>query len=722
MTDRSGNDIQLTDNIDYFTLFVDPKFVPDKQRIIDLLTPILYDHFCVTYGVETVSQQECIQHLESFTRQDLLPTQPGQFVSSGEYLFYVASGDYTAQIQEVVDNFTSERAIALIKQRLDQLIQVGIKELNYLGFTEDEDALTALSALPYIVIEGEHFVYIRPAAIQNKDQEAARLAQLLTPYEFDVTLDKLKALVRPQENRYVKITDTLNAKLADRILRAKREALDTYQSLSAVEQAKLKMPLLHGVGLENYQERYYPHGNFAPHILGYVDKDWKGKYGIEEYYDELLAGKDGKIIGLATPWIGEVGANSFVIEKSVDGTDIYLTIDPIIQKEIEVIARYYQYSFIADSVAVTVLDPRTGKVKALVNAPDFDPNRIGDEYKLVPLGADEQRLAENLTFIDIPLYYLSGDKMVQAIVKERNLPSVKKYYFENYLWPQVFLDKNITLAYEPWSIMKAITMAIALDSDAIGMYDYYNDPGEVKVGEYTISNVSSKCMGDHTFLHALEFSCNVGMIRVAQKLSKYVFYNYLGRIWFGKKTGIELAGEEAGMLPDFNSVSVAQFFNNVYGQGILATPLQMTMAYASLINGGSVYKPTIVDKIVHHDGSVEKIMPELTAEVFAAQTSELMKTALESVLSNGVSHALYKPGYTLGGKTGTAQIAFRGKYQNGAGWTNGSVMGLITAQHPQYIIAIQVRRPRSSLRWEDTAGKNFSRIADFLISYDRIEK
>jgi len=122
-----------------------------------------------------------------------------------------------------------------------------------------------------------------------------------------------------------------------------------------------------------------------------------------------------------------------VIEKSVDGTDIYLTIDPIIQKEIEVIARYYQYSFIADSVAVTVLDPRTGKVKALVNAPDFDPNRIGDEYKLVPLGADEQRLAENLTFIDIPLYYLSGDKMVQAIVKERNLPSVKKYYFENYL-------------------------------------------------------------------------------------------------------------------------------------------------------------------------------------------------------------------------------------------------------------------------------------------------
>ncbi|MDP2669773.1 MAG: hypothetical protein Q8O99_01865 [bacterium] len=122
-----------------------------------------------------------------------------------------------------------------------------------------------------------------------------------------------------------------------------------------------------------------------------------------------------------------------MIEKSVDGTDIYLTIDPIIQKEIEVIARYYQYSFIADSVAVTVLDPRTGKVKALVNAPDFDPNRIGDEYKLVPLGADEQRLAENLTFIDIPLYYLSGDKMVQAIVKERNLPSVKKYYFENYL-------------------------------------------------------------------------------------------------------------------------------------------------------------------------------------------------------------------------------------------------------------------------------------------------
>jgi len=130
------------------------------------------------------------------------------------------------------------------------------------------------------------------------------------------------------------------------------------------------------------------------------------------------------------------------------------------------------------------------------------------------------------------------------------------------LGPQAFVDKNIAFPYEPGSIYKAITLAVGIDSDALSMYDFYNDPGIVQVGPYTIANVLKECSGDHTYLHALAFSCNVGMVRIAQKVTKYIFYSYVKKLKFGERTGIELAGEDGGSIPDFNTVSDARYFNN----------------------------------------------------------------------------------------------------------------------------------------------------------------
>lgn len=719
--DRSKNEIQLTDNIDYFTLFIDPKYVLNKSALLQVLTPILYEHFCQISGVETVTQQQCIENLEKFTRQDLIPDEFGQFISSGEYLYYVASGDYTTQIATIISEFTTERALGLIQQRLDQLIQPGIKELNYVGYTDDADLLSGAAALPYMIVEWQ-FMYVRPTAVIEKDREALRLFQLLKAYNFSIDIDVLRTLVRPQENRYVKITDGINAKLADTILKEKRQATDNFAALDKVTKAEVKIPLLYGVWLETYQKRYYPHERFAAHLIWYVDSFWQGTYGVEEYYQDLLAGKDGKVIGLATPWIWEVGANNFEIQKAEDGQDIYLSIDPIIQKEIELIAQFHLDTLRADSVAVTVIDPRTWKVKAMVNAPDFNPNDVWQAYKLRPVWFDQQQIVQNPTYMDVPLLYLSGEKLIQATFNDRTLPWVKKYYFENYLWPQTFVNKNISLPYEPWSIMKWVTMGVALDTDTIWLYDYYFDPGEVQVGEFTISNVASACKGEHTYLHALEFSCNVWMIRIAQKLSKYLFYNYVERLGFGKETWIELAGEESWMMPDFNNVPLSQFFNNTYGQGMLATPLQMAVAYAALINGWVVYKPSIIQAIRDSNGELVEVPPRVVAKVFKDKTSFSMRTAFESVLSNGGSKKLYKPWYTLWAKTWTAQIAFRGKYQDGAWWTNWSVMGIISTQNPTYIVSIQVKRPRISPWAEETAGRIFTRVSDFLLNYERLEK
>ncbi|USN54393.1 MAG: hypothetical protein H6765_07645 [Candidatus Peribacteria bacterium] len=156
--------------------------------------------------------------------------------------------------------------------------------------------------------------------------------------------------------------------------------------------------------------------------------------------------------------------------------------------------------------------------------------------------------------------------------------------------------------------------------------------------------MSSECLGDNTFVHALAFSCNVGMVRIAQKITKYVFYAYLAKLGFGQPTGIELAGEQAGTLPDFNTVSVARYFNNTYGQGLLATPLQMAIAYGALVNGGYLIEPTVVEAVYDNDKSTFwELAMKAKKKIFKTETSQQMKEALVSVIDDGNLKNVQRP-------------------------------------------------------------------------------
>jgi len=395
----------------------------------------------------------------------------------------------------------------------------------------------------------------------------------------------------------------------------------------------------------------------------------------------------------------------------------------VIQKELESRIKYYKRALVADSIAVTILDPETWWIKAMANAPDFNPNQPEEIYQLRPLTYDERYLIEDPTYTDIPIYLLSGEDLHQAFIDEREKTEVKKYVFKNYRWPQTFINKNIAYAYEPGSVFKTLTLAIGIDSDAFSMYDFYNDPWFVKIWPYTIANISKKCEWDNTYLHALEFSCNVWLVRMAQSMTKYIFYSYLKKLWFGSLTDIELAWEERGTLPDFNTVSLARFFNNVFGEGILATPLQVATAYAAAVNGGFYIQPTLV-KAMYDPNQKEylHLSRKKKGRVFKQSTSQDIKDALVSVIDNGQLGKVKKPWFSLWWKTGTSEITFKWKYKWWHGWTNGSFVGIVTAKDTKYVIAVQVRRPRSSPWWLDTAWKVFSSIADFLLAYDKIEE
>jgi len=215
------------------------------------------------------------------------------------------------------------------------------------------------------------------------------------------------------------------------------------------------------------------------------------------------------------------------------------------------------------------------------------------------------------------------------------------------------------------------------------------------------------------------------MVRIAQKIGKEWFYNYLDKLWFGKPTWIELAWEDEWYIDSVSSVSFARYLNNAFGQWLLATPLQIAAWYWALVNWGYYVKPTVVAWI--RDKSDWEYYPnkkEVMSQIFRPDTVEEIKNWLYQVMEWNPGYVKYSrvEWYTLGWKSWTSQISYKWRYKNGLWWTNGSFVWLVTKENPNYIVVIQVRRPRSSLRWWQTAGKIFRELGEFLISYSLIEK
>ncbi|HRX64037.1 MAG TPA: penicillin-binding protein 2 [Candidatus Absconditabacterales bacterium] len=722
--DKSKNELQLTDNISMYNVFVDPKFIGEKEKFIGIIVPVVYKHLCEIHSMDQLDKVDCIENLEIFAMKDLLPKAPDFFymgsgiVSDGYYTFDWTG--YYEQRENIITNFTTGVAENLIKNGLDKRIEVGIKDKNYIGFFSNKSFLEELEELDlsYITIKYDNYVYIDPDDVGNISRDSEPLKKLLKKYGYLQHYTDFDRNFVEQENRYVKILSNANPIVAQMVKDLK---LEYYQ-----ERTLANIPILHGLGLESYTKRYYPYGNFLSNVLGYVDKNGESFYGIEQYFDDVLRGKDGKIIGRASAWIGNVGANEFEIEDVVNGDHVYLTIDIGIQKEIENIAKKWQESLRADSVSVLVYDPNNGYVKASINYPSFDPNSYDDVYTLQPLDVDHSYVIDNETYIDIPVYIKTGGETRLATTYERVDTSIKKYIAKNIYGPQVFVDKNISMAYEPGSIFKIFTVGVGIDTDEISFYDFYNDPGEVKVGPYTIKNADNKhCMGEHSFMNALIYSCNIGMVRIVQAVGKNNFYNYLSKLNFGQLTNIELAGEDEGSMESVTTVSLARYLNNSFGQGLLATPIQIAAAYGSLVNGGYYMKPTILAGIRDVDTNVYyENKAKMLRQIFRPETAEEIKEGLFSVMEKNPDYQnnIRIEGYTLGGKSGTSQISFKGKYQQGNGWTNGSFVGLITKEDPRYIVVIQVRRPRTSYWGAQTAGKVFGDVSKFLIGYSLMDK
>lgn len=441
--------------------------------------------------------------------------------------------------------------------------------------------------------------------------------------------------------------------------------------LTGEEITKIKDLEIHGIYLMPESFRYYPAGKLAAQIMGFVGSDgekYKGRYGIESYWESELGGQPGSLSqerDVGGRWISIADRK---LEPAQDGINLVLTIDQNVQYEVEEILRETVERHGADNGSIVVMEPETGKVLALANYPTFNPN--------------EYSKCEDMSF---------------------------------------FANPSVSAAYECGSVFKTITMAIGIDDGKIEPDSVYFDSGSVQEAGYVIKNSDEKAYGEQTMKQVLEESLNTGAIYVEKQVGNKKFADYVKRFGFGEKTGIEIPGESRGNTNNLKAIKRdIEFFTASFGHGITVTPIQLTNAYSAIANGGKLMKPQIIEKKIYFDGRVEEVEPQEVRRVIGEEAAGKVSRMLYSVVENGHGKRAAVPGYLVGGKTGTAQVAKAGEKGYEEGITIGSFSGFAPIDSPRFTVAVKIYNPKDVQWAESTAAPAFSKVMKFLLEYYKI--
>lgn len=438
------------------------------------------------------------------------------------------------------------------------------------------------------------------------------------------------------------------------------------QQVKAIEELQLV-----GIHFKNESWRYYPENSAAAQITGFVgvkDDQRVGQYGIEGKYNTELTGKVGQLKTELDTAGRFIAVGDRLLDPAQDGDTLVLSIDKNVQYAVCARLKAAAESHGADQAATVVMDPNTGYIIAMCSYPDFDPNEYGQVESI--------------------------DSYINAVVSK---------------------------PYEVGSIMKPITMSMAIDQGKVTPETTYTDTGEVEIGGFKIHNSDGKANGVQTMIEVLDESLNTGAIFAAQQVGVDSFVNYMKNYGFGEYTTIELPYEQSGDISAIEKKKEIYMATASYGQGITSTVLQMATAYSVLANGGNLVEPHIIKEIRKANGYVEFTTPAVVRRVIQQSTATTVAAMLVSVVENGHGKRAQLPGYYVAGKTGTAQVPKK----EGVGYDPythiGSFAGFFPVSNPQFVIVTRLDNPKDVQFAESSAAPLFAEIGHFLINYYHVQ-
>ncbi|MFT8871446.1 MAG: stage V sporulation protein D [Sporolactobacillus sp.] len=426
------------------------------------------------------------------------------------------------------------------------------------------------------------------------------------------------------------------------------------RKISNEKAAEIRGLALPGVFIAEDFKRYYPHGNFLAHVLGFTGIDNQGLTGLESYYNSGLKGTNGHVSFYADVRGNRMKNLQDEYTPPVSGASLELTVDSrvqhIIERELDnAVAKYHPENALA-----IAMDPNTGSILGMSSKPDFNP--------------------ENYKKTDPTIY-------------NRNLP----------IWK----------TYEPGSTFKVITLAAALQEHVVNLQkDHFYDPGYIEVAGTKLHCWKRGGHGDETFLQVVQNSCNPGFVALGERIGEKKLFAYIHKFGFGEKTGIDLQGEAKGILFKADKIGPLEAATTAFGQGVSVTPIQQITAVSAAVNGGILYQPHLAKAWVDSSSgqTINEIAPVERRRVISSETSKQVRDALETVVALGTGRNAYVDGYRIGGKTGTAQKV---DPKTGHYMQNNYVLsftGFAPANDPKIVVYVAIDHPQNTVQFGGTVS------------------
>ena len=532
------------------------------------------------------------------------------------------------------------------------------------------------------IVKGEEFKqkadnqYIKPQYIFNRgniyfeDKTGKKISAGMTQSGFQLTINP--TLIENPEQVYSKLSEIIEIDKEDFFYRAKKED-DTWEVIKRQISddevfKKIKSLDLDGVTLELDKWRFYPGDKLASHVLGFVgynEDSLEGIYGVEKYYNYLLNRKSKNLL---VNFFAEIFQNlNSVISRENDEKegDIVLTIEPTVQEYLESILEDVAEEWDTDLAGGIIINPNNGEIYAMGFSPSFDPNNFS-------------QAEENVRF---------GNPMVESV-------------------------------YEMGSIIKALTLAIGLDTGVITSESTYNDVGTKVLNESRISNYDGKARGVIPMQEILNQSLNIGAAFVQNKIGNERFAQYLLDLGLGEETGIDLPNETFGLVSNLESTRDIEYATASFGQGIALTPIETVKALSALANGGLLITPHLVKEIKYGIISSDKIFYNPDIRIFKEETSkEISRMLIEVVDVALLGGTVKSDDYTIAAKTGTAQMAKENKRGYDDEKYLHSFFGYFPATKPEFLTFLYIIDPKDVEYASHTLTKPFMDIFKFLVNY-----
>jgi stage V sporulation protein D (sporulation-specific penicillin-binding protein) len=472
------------------------------------------------------------------------------------------------------------------------------------------------------------------------DRNMRQLVVNTTVYSAFVSPDQVPADQRAAVAMALASVLGVNASKVDQTLASGSKFAYVARRFSKDKADQLKAQMLPGVGLEEEQQRAYLPGtggasSLAADLLGFVNYDGQGQYGVEAYYQKQLAGTPGYISSYRDLANREIVLGKNTHQEPVNGSDLVLSLDANVQYAAEQALAAGVQKARAESGSVLIMDPATGGIIAWADYPSYNAND-----------------------------FVHTD-------------------------PSLFLDQAASSVYEPGSVMKVVTLSGAINAGSITPDMVISDPGFLYVGGYRISDWDHRAHGNITYTYVLEHSLNVGAMKAMIAEGHDAFYKYLQAFGLTQASGIDVAAEDSVPLPPASQMKDAQFATTAFGQGVDVNMVQMLAAANVIANGGRYAPPHVVDRI---GANLNPLLLAPQRQVISPAAASQMTAMMEQVVQHGSGWSSRVRGFELdqAGKTGTSQIPVNGHYTQDV-WA--SFVGFLPALHPKFTMLVVIRKP-----------------------------